>query len=94
MYLVYEKNYLAYAFTDCVEEQDMALWSDKELAKADMQERKKKYIADEDNDFVFMEEESSEEKIVFIDEYQKGNEDRSGEFHICLVQLSVNDEKA
>ena len=94
MYLVYEKNCLAYELTDCVEEQDMTLWSKKEDAIADMQARKTKYIEDKDNDFVFKEEESNEEKIVFIDEYQKSNEDRSGEFHICMMELSVDGKKA
>ena len=90
MYLVYEKNYLNYGEVDCVEQADMKLWSNKENAIADMQERKEMYIADKDNDFTFMENESNDECIVFADELLKDGS-RSGEFHICLVELKVND---
>lgn len=88
MYLVYEKNYLNYD-VDCVEETDMKLWSTKENAIADMTARKNMYIEDEDNDFTFMEDESSDTCFVFADELD--NDYRSGEFHICLVELVVND---
>jgi hypothetical protein len=91
MYLVYEKNYLNYGDVDCVEETYMKLWTNKENAITDMQTRKEMYIEDEDNDFTFMEDESSDECIVFADELQKNGTDRSGEFHICLVELKVND---
>ena len=90
MYLVYEKNYLNYD-VDCVEETDMNLWSSKENAIADMEKRKNMYIEDEDNDFTFMEDESSDTCFVFADELNKNRDDRSGEFHICLVELMVND---
>ena len=91
MYLVYEKNYLSYGDVDCVEETDMKLWTNKENAITDMETRKEMYIVDEDNDFTFMEDESSNECFVFADELQKNKDDRSGEFHICLVELKVND---
>lgn len=90
MYLVYEKNYLNYDI-DCVEETDMKLWATKEKALADMEARKEAYIEDEDNDFTFMEDESSDDCLVFADKLNKNEDYRSGEFHICLVELVVND---
>ena len=90
MYLVYEKNYLGYGEVDCVEQSDMKLWSNKENALADMQQRKEMYIADKDNDFTFMEEEGTRECIVFADELESDGVSRNGEFHICLVELDVN----
>lgn len=49
------------------------------------------YIEDKDNDFTFMENESSDKCMVFADELSPTGDDRSGEFHICLVKLEVND---
>ena len=91
MFLVYEKNYLNYGDVDCVEEFDMKLWTSKENAIADMQKRKERYIEDKDNDFTFMEDESRIDCFVFADELYENGYDRSGEFHICLVELQVND---
>lgn len=88
MYLVYEKNYLSYGYIDCVEESDMKLWKEKQDAIKDMQERKQKYIEDENNDFTFMEDESFDTCLVFADSLD--GEFREGEFHICLVELKVN----
>lgn len=89
MYLVYEKNYLNYGEVDCVEESDMKLWTNKESAIEDMQSRKNVYIEDKDNGFTFMEDESNDNCFVFADELRNGY--RDGEFHICLVELKVND---
>lgn len=91
MFLVYEKNYLNYGDVDCVEEADMKLFADKEKALTDMQRRKEMYIDDEDNDFTFMEDESSDTCLVFADELSSHGDDRSGEFHICLVELETED---
>lgn len=91
MYLVYEKNYLAYGEVDCVEKTDMRLWRNKENALADMQSRKEMYIKDVDNDFTFMENEGTNECLVFADELEPDGKCRSGEFHICLAELDVND---
>lgn len=91
MYLVYEKNYLNYGGVDCVEETDMKLWKHEVNAVIDMYERKEKYISDKDNDFTFMENESDDKCFVFADELCKNNNDRSGEFHICMVELYAND---
>ena len=87
MFLVYEKNYLSYGEVDCVAEEDMSLHIYEKNAREDMQTRKKMYIADKDNDFTFMEDESSEDCIVFADEYNEERDTRSGEFHICLAKL-------
>jgi len=91
MFLVYEKNYLNYGDVDCVEESDMKLHRAKDKALSDMHERKKEYIEDKENDFTFMEDESSETCIVFADEYDKEHDSRIGEFHICLVELEPVD---
>ena len=91
MFLVYEKNYLSYGDVDCIEETDMKLFSNKDNALKDMQRRKSMYIEDSDNEFTFMENESSDTCIVFADELSKNGDDRSGEFHICLVELKIND---
>ena len=91
MFLVYEKNYLSYGDVDCVEEIDMKLFSNGKSALEDMERRKKMYIEDEDNGFTFMEDESSDTCFVFADELSLHGDDRSGEFHICLVRLEVND---
>ncbi len=91
MYLVYEKNYLSYGDVDCVEEVDMKLWSNKENAIIDMQTRKEMYIADEDNGFTFMEDESNDKCLVFADELWENGSGRDGEFYICLVELEIND---
>lgn len=90
MFLVYEKNYLSYGDVDCVEESDMKLWANKKDAVVDMKSRKNMYVEDEDNDFTYMENESSDTCIVFADELSANGDDRSGEFHICLVELKVN----
>lgn len=47
------------------------------------------YIEDTENDFTYMENESSENCIVFADELSKTGDDREGEFHICVVELEV-----
>lgn len=91
MFLVYEKNYLSYSDVDCVEETDMKLFSNKDNAIKEMERRKSMYIEDNDNDFTFMENESSDTCIVFADELSENGDDRSGEFHICLVELKAND---
>ena len=88
MYLVYEKNYLNFD-VDCVEETEMKLFSNKKSAINNMLERKESYI-NEDNTFTFMKEESSKECLVFADELNDDGETREGEFHICLVELEVN----
>lgn len=93
MYLVYEKNYLSYGDVDCVEENDMKLFSNKQFALAEMEQRKKMYVEDKENDFTFMENESSETCIVFADELSENRDDRTGEFHICLVKLEVNEQE-
>lgn len=89
MFLVYEKNYLNYGDVDCVEESDMKLWQCRNDAIRDMQNRKSLYILDKDNDFTFMEAESSDKCFVFADELSLRGDDRSGEFHICLVELQA-----
>lgn len=89
MYLVYEKNYLNYGDVDCVEEDDMKLYSKKENATSEMERRKQMYIDDDENDFTFMEDESLENTFVFADELNKINGNRCGEFHICLVELNI-----
>lgn len=91
MFLVYEKNYLSYGDVDCVEETDMKLFSNGKSALKDMERRKRMYIEDKDNDFTFMEDESSCECLVFADELSAHGDDRAGEFHICMVRLDVND---
>lgn len=91
MYLVYEKNYLSYGDVDCVEETDMKLWNEKKNAIMDMELRKKMYVEDEGNGFTYMEDESSDTCIVFVDELSPHGDDRSGEFHICMVELQVKD---
>ena len=68
----------------------MKLFTTKEDAIKDMERRKIMYIDDKDNDFTFMENESSENCIVFADELSEYEDDREGEFHICLVELNVN----
>lgn len=92
MFLVYEKNYLNYGDVDCVEEVDMKLFNNEKAALEDMERRKAMYIEDEDNGFTFMEDESSDTCFVFADELNPHGDDRSGEFHICLVRLEVNDK--
>lgn len=92
MYLVFEKNYLSYGDVDCVEKEDIRLWSKKENAIKDMQKRKEKYIEDKDNGFTFMAQESSDDCFVFADELNSDQSAREGEFHICMVELSVGDE--
>jgi hypothetical protein len=89
MFLVYEKNDLGRRDVDCVEESDMKLFTTKEDAIKDMECRKTMYIDDNDNDFTFMEDESSENCIVFADELSENEDDRAGEFHICMVELEV-----
>lgn len=89
MFLVYEKNYLSYGDVDCVEETDMKLYDTKEKAIIEMERRKTMYIEDTENDFTYMENESSENCIVFADELSKTGDDREGEFHICVVELEV-----
>ena len=89
MFLVYEKNYLKYCDVDCVEESDMKLWQYRNDAMQDMQNRKRSYIDDKDNDFTFMEKESNDKCFVFADELSLSGDDRSGEFHICLVELQA-----
>lgn len=89
MFLVYEKNYLSYGDVDCVEESDMKLFSTKEDAVKDIERRKTMYIDEKDNGFTYMENESSENCIVFADELSETGDDREGEFHICLVELEV-----
>ena len=81
MFLVYEKNYLCYEI-DCVEESEMKLWSDENKAIADMNNRKQKYIEDEENDFTFLERESSPNCFVFADGLSKDGKFRSGEYHV------------
>lgn len=88
MFLVYEKNYLNYG-VDCVEETDMKLYDTKEKAITEMERRKTMYIEDTENDFTYMENESSENCIVFADELSETGDDREGEFHICVVELEV-----
>ena len=75
MFLVYEKNYLGYGDVDCIEETDMKLFSNKYNALKDMQRRKSMYIEDIDNEFTFMENESSDTCIVFADELSKNGKD-------------------
>lgn len=91
MYLVYEKNYLSYGDVDCVEEADMKLFTNEQSALEEMKRRKKMYIEDKDNDFTFMENESSRVCFVFADELSDTGDDRAGEFHICLVKLEANE---
>lgn len=93
MFLVYEKNYLSYGDVDCVEETDMKLFNNKKSALEEMENRKNMFINDKDNDFTFMENESSDTCFVFADELNPHGDDRSGEFHICLVELEVNDKQ-
>ena len=57
----------------------------------DMELRKKMYVEDEGNGFTYMEDESSDTCIVFVDELSPHGDDRSGEFHICMVELQVKD---
>lgn len=89
VFLVYEKNYLCHNDVDCVEESDMKLYYSKKSAMADMRNRKKKYIEGENN-FTFMENESTDDCYIFADELGSNGEDRSGEFHICIARLEVN----
>ena len=89
--MVYEKNYLNYGDVDCVEEVDMKLWKSEINAVIDMQERKEKYTADKENGFTFMKNESNDRCFVFADELCANGYDRSGEFHICLVEINAND---
>jgi hypothetical protein len=91
MYLVYEKNYLSHGDVDFVEETDMKLWNEKKNAILDMECRKKMYVEDEYNGFTYMENESSETCIVFADELSPHGDYRSGEFHICMVELQAKD---
>ena len=91
MYLVYEKNYLNYGDVDCVEEEDMKLFSNKGSAIKERERIKLIYIEDTENGFTYMEDESTDTCIVFADDLIISNNDRSGEFHICLVELNVSD---
>lgn len=88
MFLVYEENYLKDCDVDCLEEADMKLYSDKSMAIDDINTRMEKYIADTDNGFTFLPEESSDTCLVFADELQDSG-DRDGEFHICLIELPI-----
>lgn len=91
MFLVYEKNYLSYGDVDCIEETDMKLFSNKDNAIKEMECRKSMYIEDSDNEFTFMENESSDTCIVFADELSEDGYSRIGGFDICLAELKIND---
>lgn len=86
-YLVYEKNYLNDSDVDCVEEGDFKLYKSKTQAMRDLIARKEMYIQDTDNEFTFMENESSETCFVFADELASNQTNREGEFHICMTIL-------
>lgn len=88
MFLVYEKNYLRDCDIDTIEKSDIKLYSDKSMAIDDIKTRMEKYIADPDNGFTFMPQESSDTCLVFADELQDSG-DRDGEFHICLMELPI-----
>ena len=65
------------------------LYDTKEKAITEMKRRKTMYIEDTENDFTYMENESSQNFIVFADELSKTGDDREGEFHICVAELEV-----
>lgn len=88
MFLVYEKNYLTGGDTDCVEECDMQLFTNRISAVKEMKRRKESYSKENFN-FKFVEEESSKNCYVFAESYDSKSGDRDGEFHICIVELDV-----
>lgn len=88
MFLVYEKNYLTGGDTDCVEECDMQLFTNRISAVKEIKRRKESYSKENFN-FKFVEEESSENCYVFAESYDSKSGDRDGEFHICIVELAV-----
>lgn len=80
VYLVYEKNYLTGGDVDCVEEYEMEIFAKEEDAQKNMQDRKQAY---EEEGFLFSEEDSTEEKLYFVD--QTGD----GFFIICMARLVI-----
>ena len=94
MFLVYEKNYLGYEGVDCVEERDMKLFNNKENAISYMKQERDAYIEEsKESGFTFIKNKSNNECFVFADEdeLEENGCDRAGEFHICLVELQVED---
>lgn len=91
MFFVFEKNYLSGGDCDCVEVPDMELFHHKQNAIDEMNRRKQHYIESENNNFTFMPDESDEDCYVFADGLCEQCDDRDGEFHICMIELTPKD---
>ena len=78
-WLVYEVNYVCYADIPFCSKIDMGIHETKEEAITDMQNRKQKYI-EEDNDWTL--ENDTDDIITFKDDLNEGG------FDIRLIQLA------
>lgn len=81
LYLVYEKNYIPNV--DCIEEDEMKLFSSSDAAQKDMESRKRDY--EENSFYVFLPSDSDENCFVFADNSDKNNK----KICICLHKISV-----